>query len=296
VSVEEETLSNIYLVKPADALHPVQITPGSGRYFDLSWTPDSRILYASDATGSADLWLMNADGSGGTQVTFGGGRNYAPVASPDGKLIAFHSNRSGNWHVWRTDIDGSNPQQLSKSLRDGNWPQFTPDSKFVIFHQTDLRGSFNIWRVAVNGGSAAQITQVLTMHPAISAVSGEIAAWYSETADNPHWKLAIFSPEGGDPVQVFDPTPAARPDTTLRWTPDGKGISFLDYENGVSNIWVQPRDGRPPHRLTSFNSGDIYSFDWAKDGTLVYSRGLTTADVVLIRDKAASRGAGGSGR
>lgn len=285
VSVQQQTLSDIYLLRPHDLDHPVQITPGTGRYFDLAWMPDGRIIYASDATGSADLWVMNADGTGQHQITDGTGRSYAPVPSPEGKTIAFHSNRSGNWHIWRIGVDGSNPRQLTASLRDGNWPQFTPDGKFIVFHQTDLKGSFNLWKVPVSGGPALRLTSALTMHPAISQTSAKIASWYSDTPDNPHWKLAIFGPNGGEPLRVFDPSVVVKPDTLLRWTPDGGAITFLGYRGGVSNIWVQPVDGSSAHPLTSFSTGEIYSFDWARDNTLVYSRGLTTADVVLIKDQ-----------
>jgi Tol biopolymer transport system component len=83
---------------------------------------------------------------------------------------------------------------------------------------------------------------------------------------------------------TFDSTPSALPDTTLRWTPAGDAITFLDFDNGVANLWIQPLDGRKPRPLTGFTSGDIYSFDWSQSGDLVYSRGMTTADVVLIKD------------
>jgi serine/threonine protein kinase/Tol biopolymer transport system component/tetratricopeptide (TPR) repeat protein len=290
VSVQAQTLSNIYVLQPRNLSHPIQITPGSGRYFDLSWMPDGRILYASDATGSADLWVMNADGSGERPVISGAGRNYAPIAAPDSKVIAFHSNRSGNWQVWRAGADGSHQWQLSAGSRDGNWPQFTVDGKFVLFHQTGLNGVFNLWRVPLAGGAAVQVTKALTMHPAVSRVDGRIAAWYSETVENPQWKLAVFAPEGGEPLRTYNPPSDAKPDTLLRWTPQGDAISFLDYAQGRSNIWLQPVDGSPARALTSFTSEDIYSFDWSRNGSLVYSRGLTTQDVVLIRDMNAWKG------
>ncbi len=285
VSVEAQTTSNIYVTKAADWAHPVQITPGSGRYFDLSWTPDGRILYASDARGPADIWVMNRDGTGERQLTSGAGRNYAPVSSLDGKAIAFHSNRSGNWHIWGTDPDGGHPRQLSVGMRDGNWPQFTKDGNFVLYHQTEFNGAFNILKTPVAGGPTVRLTNALVMHPAVSPVDDKIAAWYSETTSNPRWQLAIFSPEGGKPLRTFATTPDAKPDTTLRWTPRGDAIGFIDYANGVSNICLQPIDGRASRAITSFTSGDIYSFDWARDGRLAYSRGLISADVVLIHDR-----------
>ncbi len=285
VSVDAQTVSNIYVAEPGDWAHPVQITPGSGRYFDLSWTPDGHILYASDARGSADIWMMNADGTGERQLTSGAGRNYAPVSSFDGKAIAFHSNRSGNWHIWKMDAEGGSPRQLSVSVRDGNWPQFTKDNKFVLYHQTDFKGAFNLWKTPADGGPPVRLTNALVMHPAVSPVDGKIAAWYSATTNDPRWQLAIFSPEGGEPLRTFNPTPDAKPDTRLRWTPKGDAVGFIDYANGVSNICLQPIDGRAPRAITSFNSGDIYAFDWSREGRLVYSRGLISADVILIHDR-----------
>jgi len=118
----------------------------------------------------------------------------------------------------------------------------------------------------------------------VSPKDGKIACWYTEGLDNPHWKLAVFSPLGGEPLAVFNPAPAVKPDSILRWTPSGDGITFLDGRVRNYNIWVQPLDGRAPHALTSFTSGEIYSFAWSKDGALAYSRGMSTSDVVLIRD------------
>jgi serine/threonine protein kinase/Tol biopolymer transport system component/tetratricopeptide (TPR) repeat protein len=289
VSVQSQTLSNIFVAKRGDFSHPIQMTAGSGRYFDLCWLPDGRILYASDATGSADLWILNEDGNG-RQITSGPGRNYAPTPSPDSNAVAYHSNRTGNWQVWRADLGGGQPKQLSNSAGDGNWPQFTLDGKHVLFHRTSANGVFNLWRVPATGGKAEQITLSYTMHPAVSRTDGRIAAWYSRTIDNPQWKIAIFAPEGGEPLKVLNPTPDARPDTPIRWTPSGNAISFLDYAHSASNIWVLPLDGGPARPLTSFESGEIYSFDWSRDGSLVYSRGLTTADVVLIRDMPLKKG------
>jgi eukaryotic-like serine/threonine-protein kinase len=290
VSVQFQTLSNIYLVPAGNPSQTIQVTPGNGRYFDLAWAPDGKILYASDATGSADLWMMNSDGSGQRQITSNAGRNYAPVASPDSRSLVFHSNRTGNWQVWRTNIDGTEAKQLSNSAGDGNWPQFTMGGGAVLFHKTNLNGVFNLWQVSADGGDAQQITTGLTMHPAVSASTGEIAAWYSEKQENPNWKIGIFGRNGGNPLRVLNPPPNARPDTAIRWMPKGNAIAVLNYANAASNLYAVPLDGTTPYALTNFESGEIFSFDWSHDGQLLYSRGLSTSDVVLIRDLNSAKG------
>ncbi len=292
VSVQVQLVTNLYTLRPNDPSHGSQITPGGGRYFDLSWAPDGKIVYASDATGFADIWMMDADGSNQHQLTKEKGRSYSPTVSPIGGMIAFHSNRDGNWNIWTMDLASGALNELTRGTRDSNWPQFTPDGKFVIYHHTGLNAMFNLWKVPASGGTAMQITSSLTMHPAVNRQDGRIACWYSPDTTNPHWKIAVLSPEGGEPVKQFEVAGSATYDTTLRWTPRSDGIAYVDDRNGVSNVWVQPLDGRPAYALTTFTWGQVYSFDWAKDGRLVYSRGMSTSDVVLIRDTAKDTGSG----
>jgi len=67
------------------------------------------------------------------------------------------------------------------------------------------------------------------------------------------------------------------------WTPDGRGLTYVDAPDGVGNIWLQPLAGGPPKRLTDFKSNQIFRFDWSRDRKrLVCSRGAATNDVVLI--------------
>ena len=49
----------------------------------------ARIVFESDRSGSQQLYVMNADGSGQRRISFGGGRYASPVWSPRGDLIAF---------------------------------------------------------------------------------------------------------------------------------------------------------------------------------------------------------------
>jgi serine/threonine protein kinase/Tol biopolymer transport system component/tetratricopeptide (TPR) repeat protein len=286
VSVQVQTLSNVYLLKgEGPGVMPTQITSGSGRYFDLSWTADGRVLYASDSTGSADLWSMNADGSEQKQLAKITGRSYAPAASPDGKTIAFHSNKSGSWNIWKADADGGHPVQLTADTQDSNWPQFTRDSSAILYHHTGANGMWNIWKVPVSGGSPSQLTKTLTTHPTISPRDGTIACWYSTSVDHPRWQLAIIPPEGGEPIRTFDIAPTVVPDSNIRWTSSGEGVTFLDGRAGASNIWLQPLNGEPARPLTFFTSGQIYSFDWSRDGRLIFSRGMSVSDVVLIQNR-----------
>src|ERR1700686_1730234 len=61
--------TQIYTV-PVDGGSPRQITNGGGLNERQRWSPDSkRISFVSDRSGTPQVWIMNADGSGPTQVT-----------------------------------------------------------------------------------------------------------------------------------------------------------------------------------------------------------------------------------
>jgi Tol biopolymer transport system component len=55
-----------------------------------------------------DLYKVNVDGTGLTQLTFHPGDDLSPVWSRDGKSIFFLSqrgNKDGKWNLWRLDLE-----------------------------------------------------------------------------------------------------------------------------------------------------------------------------------------------
>ena len=71
----------------------------------------------------------------------------------------------------------------------------------------------------------------------------------------------------------------------MRWTPDGRAVTYIGRENGLADIWSQSIDGGEPKRLTNFKADNIFSFDWSRDNKLVISHGTSTSDVVLMRNE-----------
>jgi Tol biopolymer transport system component/Tfp pilus assembly protein PilF len=281
VSSQAQTLSNVWILPPSGNAR--RVSAGYGRYFDLSLAT-GKIIYASDASGHADIWSMDADGGNQHQLTSSAHRNYSPAVSPDNRFIAFHSNRSGTWNIWRMNLDGGDLRQLTNDANDSNWPVWTPDGKFLVYHHITAAGYQTIWKIPAEGGPPVQLTDRFALRPAVSPKDGTVACWYSEEPASQKWEIAVLPPNGGRPLKKFAFPPTTSVDSTLRWTPDGKGIAYTDFRGGVSNVWVQSIDGGPPRQITGFNSDRIFSLDWSPAGDLIYSRGLRTNDIVLITD------------
>ncbi|HYG80201.1 MAG TPA: hypothetical protein VD861_07435, partial [Pyrinomonadaceae bacterium] len=285
LSVQRQTFTSIW-VSPKDRPDSAtQITSGAGRYFDLSWTPANRILYASDASGSADIWEIDADGTNQTQLTAGAGRNYGPVASPDGRYVLFHSSRSGQWQIWRMDSDGNNAVVLTSGAEESNWAQVSPDSRWVIYQHVGDRGFYTLWKIPIEGGTPERLTTGLTVRPVISPDGKWIACWQKDQTPNAPWRIAIVPFEGGEPVKLLDVRQGSAVGySVIRWARDGRALVYIDEQGGVTNLMSQPVDGGPPTALTNFTKDLFYAFDFAPDGRLILARGLSTSDAVVISD------------
>jgi Tol biopolymer transport system component len=94
--------------------------------------------------------------------------------------------------------------------------------------------------------------------------------------------IAIIPFEGALPRKIFKVATANR-FAGIRWTVDGRALTYVDSLDGRSNIWSQPLDGGPPKRLTDLKGGQAQSFDWSPDGQrLVILRGAVVSNVVSI--------------
>jgi Tol biopolymer transport system component len=195
--------------------------------------------------------------------------------TPDGRYILFESWRKSGG-IWRMDIDGGNPRQITTK----GWasaPDPSPDGKWIVY-ESSKSGIMTIWKTSIDGGEETQLTERNTDEPVVSP-DGKLIACFYYTGQS--IKLAVIPFEGGEPVYEFDLDPGIR-ERTPAWTPDGRAITYIVNRGGVSNIWSQPLAGGKPVQLTDFKTDRIFSFDLARDGRLVLSRGTTPNDVVLI--------------
>jgi eukaryotic-like serine/threonine-protein kinase len=281
VTVQSETAANIWVIPSADAARGAPVTSGVGNRDGKDgavWVADGRIVYVSRESGNDDIWIMNADGSGKSQLTSGAGINTNPAVSPDGRFIVFTSTRDGAGHIWRMDIDGANPKQLTSGSGE-NHAQFSADGSRVVY--TLFAGEQTLWRVSIEGGAPSQISEKTLSEPAVSPDGKMIAAVYRDEQPDSPARIAVVPFEGGDIAKTFDVPQSSW--GNLRWTPDGTALTYVITAGGVSNIWSQALAGGAPKQLTDFKTDQIFWFNWSGDGKrIVSSRGSETNDVVLL--------------
>lgn len=109
------------------------------------FSPDgSKIVYHSDENGNWDIYTINTDGTGKTQLTTDTSDDRSAYFSPDGSKIVFVSDRTGNNDIWLMTADGSNKVQLTTSTSDDITPSWSPDGSKIVF-MSDRSRNYDVW-------------------------------------------------------------------------------------------------------------------------------------------------------
>ena len=106
----------------------------SGEDLQPTWSPDSaKIAFMSRRDGNPEIYMMNADGSGLTNLTNNAAGDEHPVWSPDGTKIAFVSRRDGNQEIYVMNADGTGQTRLTNNAVRDDYPAWSPDSEKIAF-------------------------------------------------------------------------------------------------------------------------------------------------------------------
>ena len=152
-------------VAPADGGGARQLTQGDFNHGgDLSWSPDSATLYLSANRGAdwqreaanSEVYALDVRSGALTALTDRLGPDQSPVASPDGRRIAYvgyDDQRMGyhNTRLYVMDRDGANRRILTGGLdRSVQSPVWSHDGRSVLIAYDD-HGSTTVARVSLDG-------------------------------------------------------------------------------------------------------------------------------------------------
>jgi WD40 repeat protein len=184
----------IFTVNP-DGSGLTQLTFTGPRVFNSEprWSADgmkivfvSNRVTAADADGNYEIWTMNADGSGQTQLTFTPTPVFidGPAFSPDGSKIIFASNQppSTRINIWVMNADGSNQKKLSTPTppESDDYPAWSPDGTKIAFARA-IYASIIVMNAA-DGSNPVDITE---------------SQPNSGTDVTPNWQPLFANPVGG---------------------------------------------------------------------------------------------------
>ena len=194
------------------------------------------ITFSSARDGDYEIHTMNNDGSGVLKLTSNSASDSAPVWSPDGTKIAFHSDRNSNqYDIYVMNSNGSNQTRLTTNSAFDGQPSWSPDGSKIAFRST-RSGGWEIWVMNADGSNQVRLnTQAYSENPVWSPDGSKIA--YDADGNNDGWQeIYTMNGDGSNQRMVYNP-PEFQTDGYVRsWSPDGRYLALtrlsLVYSNG----------------------------------------------------------------
>ncbi|HEX4227496.1 MAG TPA: LpqB family beta-propeller domain-containing protein [Bryobacteraceae bacterium] len=152
--------------------HPWLIQVGAGNAIDL--TPGSEdqrapLRSVGFSHDGSEIWLAGTESRkvrmlpllGGAPRVFLGSKVVAPVWSPDGSRLAYHTLDSGD-PIYVADRDGANARRIfgDSPDRHNHYLAWGADGEWIYFvHGTPASDEMDLWRIRASGGNPERLTQ-----------------------------------------------------------------------------------------------------------------------------------------
>jgi Tol biopolymer transport system component len=229
------------------------------------YSPDGkRIAFASNRSGSHEIWVSDSEGLNAVQFTSFGGFRYrtSPRWSSDGTWIYFKSVQESGPECWKISSDGGRPTRVNTNgintcpgawSRDGKWMYFdrdgqvwkmpvgkgtpvqvtsgggegaseSPDGRFVYYFKTIGDEMYSLWRVPVPAGKETQVLESVCAHNMALTNRG---IYFIASPEHPSVQFLNFATGKVERIASLAHQPAWGFSVSL----DGRWLLYTEYES-----------------------------------------------------------------
>lgn len=261
-------IRNIYSINP-DGSELSQLTDFGGDD-NPAWSADGlKIAFdRQDEEDEPDIWVMNANGSGQTNLTDSPGIYDAdPTWSPNGEKIAFTTTRDENFEIYVMNADdGTEQTNLTNDGSTDTDPAWSPNGSFIAF-SSNREGSYNIYVMNLEDGTLTQLTS--------TDYSDRAPAWSPDGSQIAFIRFKISEPRILDvfTINVSDGSGLTNITSTyevieagVAWSPDDMQLVYGQGTDSVAsnyNLTIKSADGSgSPFNVTTDATRETRP-DWA---------------------------------
>jgi len=257
----------------------IRLTSNSYDDRGAGWYPDSsKIVYTAFADSwYRHIWVMNADGSGKTQLTFGNVVDEGGDYSPDGSKIVFTRYGLRGWglhDIFIMNQDGTSIIQITSTGLARLNVRWSNDGQRLAFYY---------------GGAGTTTNEIHIMN--IDGTNELTIASGTYPVMNPYWspddtKLVYTMDDGMWTVDTSPPYQKTRvfqtslPTMYAAFSPDAKYVMYASGLYGLPNLqdlYLIDTNGNFVEQLThDTNFG--YIFDWSPDGQYIAFNSMSSSN------------------
>jgi Tol biopolymer transport system component/DNA-binding winged helix-turn-helix (wHTH) protein len=194
-------------------------------------SPDgNKIVFSSDRSGTAELWVSDGEGHNPAQLTsLGGPIPGSPRWSPDSQRVTFDCSKAGNSDIYTINVDGGPPHRVTTESSIDVRPSWSRDGRWIYFG-SNRTGEWQIWRSSTQSQQVLQVTKSSGAREAFESFDGKFL--YYAKLDLPGiWKIPV---EGGEETRVIEQGEMGL------WALTQQGICFFDLKAGPTLKFYSP--------------------------------------------------------
>jgi len=203
-----------------------------------TFSPDGRYLVAANYSPDPKLRteIVELDRKTGQARTYASdpAMEWLASYSSDGKWILFNSMRTGNSDLYRVERVTGRVERLSDGPRYEAQGQYVDRDRQILFHRNVAGDDYDVAILDTRTGQSRAIgaTPLEEAYPAMSR-DGRWIAFSAVPAAGAQPNLYVMKPDGSGKVRL---TEGAAKDAYATWSPDGRTLYFVRFEESGSKI------------------------------------------------------------
>ena len=246
------------------------------------FSPDgTHLAFASDRSGSYEIWVGKSDGRDLLRLTsFDGPFTGLPSWSPDGQRLAFVSRPDGHADLYVVDVTGGVPHRLTSDSSDEWVPTWSADQQWIYFG-SNRGGTWQVWKMPAEGGEPIQVTQLGGMRALESP--GDHLLYFTRNDQGGIWQM----PLGGGEEQLL--TNKLHPIDWGNWGLAREGLYFVQRNQTSAQVSLVDRATREIQSLATLPQApipNIPNLTRSPDGQWIVYTYLVRdeSDIMLLED------------
>ncbi len=273
--------------------------PGQVRDFLISPT-SQRVYYAADGevNNVIELWRVDIDGGTSTRLNAEVTSSYdvyeyaVGLTTGGSERVVYRVGRStvSEYELWSVPGTGSSSSagRISRTLSDGaveGYFQISPNGTRVLYLADSPNASFNLYSVAITGGSSIQLNGALGGADGVKpdfriSPDSTTAVYRSDEGTDLVDELYSVPLTGGVPTKLNGALIGSGDVLEQAISPDGARVVYLadQFLNGLNELWSVALGGGTAIRLNGAigGSSDVLDFAFSPDSARVVYRADST--------------------